>query len=134
MGFATNILLFFAVFSLIVTTAGNGVGNKSTTLNAFMQAFTTGSLPSDFNLVQATTDAGIFAAAVALIGTIVFPNPYVIFGAFCAGLMASWMTFPYQLFSSSIIPPFISTLFTQLFGLSIALGIIYWFKGGTGEL
>jgi hypothetical protein len=134
MGFATNLIMFFIIFSAVVVTAGQGVGVKSSTLDVIMQALSNGSLPSDFNIVQAATDTGIMAAAVIIIGTFVFPNPYVIFGAFCIGLLGTWVVMPYQLFSGGILPAPISTLFVEIFGLSIALGIIYWFKGGTGEL
>ena len=133
MGFATNAFVFFAILSIFVSFAGQGIACKSETLDTILTPLSTGQLPSNFNIVNAATDAGIFAAAVIIIGTFVFPNPYVIFGGFCIGLM-SWVAIPKQMFGCGILPDPIVDVFVKLFGLMIALGIIYWFKGGTGEL
>jgi hypothetical protein len=133
MGFATNAVIFFAILSIFVTFSGQGIACKSSTLDTILAAFTTGQLPSNFNIVQAATDAGIFATATIIIGTFVFPNPYVIFGGFALGLLISWSGIPFQMFGCGLLPDPISKMFTALFGFAIALGIIYWFKGGTGE-
>jgi hypothetical protein len=134
MGFATNALFFFLVLGTFLTYTNLGTGTKTTALDAFYGAYSRegGKLPSDFNFVDQIINSGVLGVSLAVIGSVIFPNPYVIFGLFVAGILSSWMFIPYQLFNW--LPGPIGYLFTAAFGFVISMGVLNWYKGGTGEL
>lgn len=124
MGMGTNILIFCMLFAFgmqIYCTPGDTSCPYQSTYSKFINAVPN-DLKTQIGLVTTLAGLGI------LVGVILFPNPYIIFGAIALALV----NFPIDVFTSTQtgLPGEVSGLIGGIFGLAFFLAILSWYKGG----
>ena len=124
MGMGTNILIFCLLFSFgmqIYCTPGDTSCPYQTNYNKLLNTVPA-NLKDQIYLMSSIAGLGI------LVGVILFPNPYIIFGAFAVAMLL----FPIDVFTgtASGLPGEISGLIGGMLLLAYALAIVSWYKGG----
>ena len=128
MGLGTNVIVLLMVTAYILSLAGYPCA-ATTILSGFLD----GNLSAGNILGNGLTTLLTIAVPVGIIATLVtFPNPYAIFAGI-TGILLTFFTFPYSIFSEPSMPSEIKILVGGTFAMIYLLALISWFKGG-GEL
>lgn len=138
MAMGTNILAILVFVSIAFQFVGPQVGIPTQSLATDL-VFGGSSAGNTFTaqtwiayLIAGAVIGGLASlGASVLTGTFSFPNPYTIFAAALAGMLATVVVVPAQLFSQ--FPSPIKEFAIGGFGFFFVLAAIVWYKGG-GEL